>query len=69
MKCWGGGVDVNEGNAGDAVYSEVKEQFKQTVYGYYETGLLWKVDVQELAENKQGNLARLGKCRETTRAI
>ena len=54
-------METSEGTSDSSVYSEFREQLKETEHGYYETELLWKANAPELPENKQGSLIRLGK--------
>ena len=43
----------------EAVYSEFKEQLKRSPQGWYETGLMWKANHDELPNNKASSLRRM----------
>ncbi len=45
----------------DIVLQDFKDQLNRNQEGWYETGLLWKKEVPELANNEQGSKARLKK--------
>ena len=54
-------LKAREDNSDGSVYSEFKEQLKQTEQGYYQTGLPWKADALELPDNKQRSIVKLDK--------
>ena len=51
-------MDSPEGDQ-EEVYSEFKEQLKQSPEGWYETGLPWKGNHPVLPNNEGGSLRRL----------
>ena len=53
------GIEDRASGDQDSVYSDFKEQLRRSNEGWYETGLLWKVDHPPLPTNKNGSLGRL----------
>ncbi len=48
-------------NEEQSIYEDFKEQLSQSEEGWYETGLLWKPEMDHLPSNERGSQARLAK--------